>query len=111
MKLAECKDSFLMALLGSVRRSTFEHPDEGEPGRAEDRTAERDRTVTRVAVATPKATLQPRSEEDEHQCDQGCEEQTGDLMLTSVVLPPRERFVERRLTARNAVRQGESTGQ
>jgi hypothetical protein len=67
--------------------------------------------MARVAVAAPEASLQPRPEEDEHEGDQGREEEAGDLMLASVVLPPRERLLERGLTTRHAVGQGESTGE
>ena len=111
MESAERVDGFLMAFVRCVRCCTFEFSDECEPRSAEDRAAERDRTVPGVEVPDPKASLQPGPEEDEHERDQGCEEEAGDLMLASVVLPPRKRIVERGLTVRNAVRQGESAGE
>jgi hypothetical protein len=55
-----------------------------------------------------KAAFQPRAEEHEHERDKGRKQESGDLVLASVVLPPREALVEPCLTVRNAVRQGEA---
>src|SRR5215212_4092111 len=107
MELAERVDRLLVALVSCVRCCTFELSDECEPRGAEDRAAECHRTMAGVAVAASEAPLQPGPEEDEHERDQGCEEETGELMLSTVVLSPRERPLERGLTVRNAPCQGE----
>ena len=77
----------------------------------EDCAAEGDRAVPGVMAVVSEAALQPRSEEDEHERDQGREQESGDLVLAAVVLPPREALFEPCLAVRNAVRQGEPGGE
>ena len=61
-----------------------------------------------VAVVPPQSPLQARAEEDEQECNQGREQEPGNLMLTPVVLPVGEGLGRRGLTARIAPREGET---
>ena len=73
--------------MGGVRHRRFEHPDEREHRSCEERTAEGDRAVAGVAAARLESALQSGPEEDEQERDQGCDEETDDLVPTVVVLP------------------------
>ena len=86
VKLAECVDRLSLAFMGGVGRRPFSMPTSANADAA--RSAPPKATAPWPLSPLPRSqpSLQTCAEEDEQEGDQGCEQESGNLVLASVVL-------------------------